>query len=283
MGTRVIVTARQARLGAELRRLREAAGLTVRQAARELGGDESKISHVEAGRMGAGEERVRRMAALYDCLDEAFIDALVAMTGDRPKQWWGAYRGKIGQNALDLAELEHHAHALHTLQVAYVPGLLQTEEYMRAVLSYSVPEPSSQDLEIATAFRTQRRSILDREPDLAFHAVIHEAALRTRVADGKVARAQLRFILEQSDRANVTAQVIPFDADNFGGAGHSILHARASVPQLDTVVVDAMPGAVWLDAEAQLGKYRALLDKVHKSALSQKQSQDLIQRLTREL
>jgi transcriptional regulator with XRE-family HTH domain len=283
MGTRVTITARQARLGIELRRLREAAGLTVREAARGLGGDESKISHIEAGRMGVGEERLRRMAALYACLDTAFIDALVAMTGDRPKQWWDDFRRRIGQSALDLAELEHHAHALRTFQVAYVPGLMQTEDYVRALLSYAVPEPSPAELDVLVSFRLRRRSVLDRAAALPFHAVIHEAALRTRVADRKVARNQLDFILRESERPNVTVQVVRFDTDHFGGAGHSMLYVRGQVPRLDTVEVGGLPGAVWLDAEAQLTKYRALLEKATASALPEAQSRDFIRGLARDM
>ncbi|GAB2892879.1 transcriptional regulator WhiJ [Streptomyces mayteni] len=283
MASRSITTARQERLGTELRRMRERAGLTLRQAAKGLGMDPTRISHAEAGRVGIAPERLRSMAAHYDCVDQRFIDGLVAMTGERTRGWWEEYRDRLGQSALDLAELEHHAHSLHTHQAAYVPGLLQTEDYMRGVLSYAVPEPAPETLEAAISFRLRRRDVLDRGPGFSLLAVTHEAALRTRVTDRKVAREQLLFLLAQSERPNVTVRVIPFDTDHFGGAGHSILHVRGSVARLDTVVIDAMPGAVWLDAEAQLAKYRASMDKVTRSALSPSASRDLVQRLAHEL
>jgi hypothetical protein len=248
-----------------------------------LGIDQTKISHLEAGRTGVGAERVRKMAAHYACLDKTCIDALVAMTGERPRQWWEDFRGQVGQMALDLAELEHYAQGLRTLQSAYVPGLLQTEDYMRAVMSYPVPEPPQEVLERKVAFRLRRRDLLDREPVPPFHAVIHEAALRVRVADRKVARDQLAFLLEQSERRNVTIQVIPFDAEHFGAAGACILYAQGAVPRLDTVHIDASPDAVWLDAEAQLCRYRALLKKVNASSLSVAESRDFIHRLASEL
>jgi transcriptional regulator with XRE-family HTH domain len=283
MASRSITTARQERLGSELRRLRERAGLTLREAAKGLGMDQTRISHAEAGRVGIAPERLRAMAAFYACMDEAFIDALTSMTGERTRGWWEAYRAMLGQSALDLAELEHHAHGLRILQGAYVPGLLQTEDYVRGVMSYPVPEPSPQELDVQVEFRLQRRQVLDRDPVLHFHAVIHEAALRTRVADRTVARKQLTYVLEQCDRPNVTVQVVPFDTDNFGAAGVSILYAQASVLRLDTVRIDALPVAVWLDAEAQLAKYRALLAKVSKSALPIPASRDFIHRLAQEL
>jgi transcriptional regulator with XRE-family HTH domain len=181
----------------ELRRLREAAGLSVRAASQGLGVDQSKISHLEAGRTGVGAERLCGMAAHYACLDIGFIDALVAMTGERPRQWWDAFRGKLGQSAIDLAELEHHASAVRMFQAAYVPGLLQTEDYMRAVLSYAVPEPSPQELDVLVSFRLQRRHVLDRDGAPPFQAVIHEAALRTRVTDRMAACDQLSYLVEQ--------------------------------------------------------------------------------------
>jgi hypothetical protein len=245
--------------------------------------DQSRISHAEAGRAGVSADAVRRMAAHYACLDTAVVDALAEMTGERPRRWWEAFQGKVGQSVLDLAELEHHAHGLRALQAAYVPGLLQIEEYMRGVMSYPVPEPPPQELDAQVSFRLQRRRVLDRDPVLHFHAVLHEAALRTRVADRKVARSQLLYILEQSDRSNVTVQVVPFDTDHFGAAGASILYAQGPVLRLDTVHLDASPYAVWLDAEAQLAKYRALLTKVSRSALPVPASRDFIRRVAQEL
>lgn len=283
MGKRVTVTARQARLGAELRRMREVAGLSVREAAERLGIDQTKISHMEAARTGVGAERLRRMASAYACLDTAYIDALVGMTGDRPRQWWDAYRGRLPQSALDLAELEYRARGLAVLQAAYVPGQLQTEDYMASVLSYSIPQPPPQQLEVLVSFRLRRQQVLDRDPALRFRAVIHESALRTRVADRRAAHEQLLHILEQSDRPNVTVQVVPFETEGFGGAGYSILYAEGHVDRLDTVHIDALPAAVWLDAEAQLVKYRAIMEKVAGSSLPPAKSRDFIHRLAQEL
>ncbi|MFD5321437.1 helix-turn-helix transcriptional regulator [Streptomyces sp. NPDC127098] len=283
MGARVTITARQARLGLELRRLREAAGMSVREAARGLGINETKISHVEAGRSGVGAERLRAMAAHYACLDDTYVDALVEMTGERPRRWWESYRGTLGQPALDLAELEHDARALRTLQVNYIPGLLQTESYTRAVFSYGVPEPTPKLLDTVVSFRLRRQKVLDDEPAPPFDAVIHEAALRILVGDRAVARHQLDHLLGQSERPNVTVRVIPFAAENFAGSGHSMLHAVGWVPRLDTIEVGGLPGATWLDAEAQLAKYRALLNKAADVALPAAASRDLIRDVARDL
>ncbi|MEU0838551.1 helix-turn-helix transcriptional regulator [Streptomyces sp. NPDC005962] len=276
-------TARQQRLGAELRKMREAAGMTAREAAELLGANAIQMSQIESGKAGVSEERLRRMASQYACLDPALVDALVAMAAERTKGWWEECRGSLAHGVLDLAELEYRATRMRTLQAVYVPGLLQTEDYVRALMAYGVPEPPTEQLEAYVSFRVRRRVVLDREPAPHFEAIIHEAVLRTRVADRKVAREQLSFILAQSERPNVTVRVIPFDVDGFGGAGASMLYVGGPVPKLDTVQLDAWHGSLWMDAESQLARYRALLDMAALSSLTVEESRDFIHRLTREL
>src|SRR5436190_15717582 len=102
-------TARQMRLGVELRRLREAAGLNALEAAALVGVNRVKISQIESGAVGVSEQRLRRLASHYACTDEEFINALVTMATDRTRGWWEEYRGLLPTSFLDLAELDHHA------------------------------------------------------------------------------------------------------------------------------------------------------------------------------
>jgi hypothetical protein len=109
--------------------------------------------------------------------------------------------------------------------------------------------------------------------------VAHEAALRIRATDGKVARAQLRHLLEQPGHPQVTARTVPFEANDFAGIADALLYARGPVPQLDTVLMDTPHGGAFLDAEAQLSRYREVLRKVEGSALGAIESRDLIHRI----
>ncbi|WP_343245288.1 helix-turn-helix transcriptional regulator [Streptomyces yatensis] len=271
------------RLGIELRKMREAAGLTARQAAERVGTTSAQMSHVEAGRTGVSEERLRGMATHYACLDDALINELAAMATERDKGWWEEYRGTLAHAALDLAELEHRCRRLRTFQGVYIPGLLQVENYTRALMAYGVPRPSTRQLDALVAFRMRRREVLDRESPPAYEAVVHEAALRTLVGDREVAREQLGFILEQGERPNVTIRVIPFDIAGFGGAGNPVLYAHGPVPGLDTVQIDGPHGPTLLDAESQLARYRALLDKALDFSLSVEKSRQFMHTITREL
>ncbi|MEV1022295.1 helix-turn-helix transcriptional regulator [Streptomyces sp. NPDC050264] len=283
MATRRNPTARQIRLGTELRRLREAAGLKAREAATLLGADSVQMSQIESGASGVSEERVRRMAANYACGDPALIDALVSLATDRTRGWWEEYLGILPPAFLDLTELDHHATFRRDVEFIHVPGLLQTEDYARALFSYMVPELPKSELEPRVEHRMRRRTILDRDNPTAYEAVIHEAALRIRVSGREAARSQLARILDASTAEHVTVRVIPFDLDNFAGASSAMMYAGGAVPRLDTVLRDAPHGSAFLDSEAQLARFRTLFHKVGAAALDPKRSRDLIHQVIQEL
>ncbi|MGW6021476.1 helix-turn-helix domain-containing protein [Streptomyces sp. NPDC055099] len=283
MPARSLITARQVRLAAELRKLRERAGLSVGEAARLLGIAPTKLSNTESAQVGVSPERVRHFACQYACGDAALVDALAAMAADRGRGWWEEYRAQLPTGFLDLAELERNARYLNTIEIAHVPGLLQTEEQVRSIFAYSVPELPADELDTRVAYRLRRQAILHEDDAPPYEAVVHEAALRIRVANRAVARRQLAHILEMSLRPNVTVRVIPFDVDGFAGVGYPMLYAGGPVPQLDTVLLDSVHGVAFLDGESQLDRYRALFRKVQRSALDDVGSRELIHRLAKEV
>ncbi|GHA86026.1 hypothetical protein GCM10010512_16890 [Streptomyces thermoviolaceus subsp. thermoviolaceus] len=207
-------TARQLRLAAELRRLRDAAGLTAREAATLLGVSPVQISHIESGLAGVSESRLRSLAAHYACTDRQLVEALVAMATDRTRGWWEEFRGLLPTPFLDLAELEHHATFLREAQFLYVPGPLQTEDYARAVYAYRVPELPEHEVELRVRHRMRRKVILERPTPTPYEAVVHEAALRIMVSDRATSRAQLARVLELSEAEHVT---VPGRAVRSGG------------------------------------------------------------------
>ncbi|MFF3612543.1 helix-turn-helix domain-containing protein [Streptomyces sp. NPDC002580] len=276
-------TARQVRLGTELRRLREAVGMTARDVAQFLGSTSAQMSQMEAGIAGVSEDRLRRLAAHYACADEALTDALVVLATDRTRGWWEQYARVLPPVFRDLAELEHHARFMQVIATAHVPGLLQTEDYARAVLAYRVPELPDAELEPRLTHRMRRKAVLSREAAASYEAVVHESALRTRVADRRVARAQLDELLRASELLNVSVRVIPFDVDGFAGASSMMLYAGGEVTELDTVQRDAPYGSVFLDVPAQLLAMRTLFRKVESASLEPAKSRDFIHRLAKEI
>ncbi|MFG3017284.1 helix-turn-helix domain-containing protein [Streptomyces sp. NPDC048254] len=271
-------TARQVRLGAELRRLREAAGLTAIEAAALLGANRVQITQIESGLSGVSEQRVRRLASHYACTDEKFTDALVAMATDRTRGWWEEYRGLLPTSFLDLSELEHHARFQRHVAILYVPGLLQTEDYSRSVFSARLPELTSEELELRIRHRRARQQFTT-----PYEAVIHEAALRIRVSDRATSRAQLTRLCELSKADHITVRVIPFDLDGFARASSTMTYLGGPLPKLDTVVRDALHGTAFIDSEAQLDTYRTSFRKVEDASLDPGQSRELMHRLAKEL
>ncbi|MFI0739358.1 helix-turn-helix domain-containing protein [Streptomyces sp. NPDC021100] len=276
-------TARQARLGKELRKLRERADKTARESAGLLSVDQAKISHIEAGRVGVSPERIRRLATFYQCTDEDLIEALCDIAQEhRGKHWFDEYRGILAPGFLNLAELELHARAMRSLTSVTLPGLFQTENYARTLFSGVTPKLPSDEVEVRVEHRLKRAAIFVQNP-VPFTAIIHEAALRMRFGGRQVAREQLDYLIEASKRQNVTVRVIPFTNEEFIEVTQPVLYANGPVPQLDTVQIDSAFGGSFLDAEADLQKYRMLLDIAEHASLDPEASRQIIHHIAREL
>ncbi|MFB7274689.1 Scr1 family TA system antitoxin-like transcriptional regulator [Streptomyces sp. NPDC056244] len=283
MPSRKAPTARQRRLGIELRKIREHTGLSLTDAAAMLGTDRTTISNIESGRFGVSPERVRTWSAHYECPDEAYIEALATMAAERISGWWEDYRGDFSSGALDLAELEHHAVGIRSVQIMYMPGLLQNEDYARAVYAEVVPPLSPARQRRQLSHRLKRRDVLDREDAPTCTFLIHEAALRMVYGGPKVARGQLHHLLKESDRDNVTVRAIPFAAGGFPETGSSTQYVYGPVPQLDTVQTDTATGPAFLDAETRLVNYRAVLDRVEERSLDPERSRDFIRDIAQQV
>ncbi|WRZ54766.1 DUF5753 domain-containing protein [Streptomyces sp. NBC_01314] len=257
--------------------------MKAREAAALLGADSVQMSQIESGVAGVSAARVRRLAAHYACADEGLIEALAAMATDRTRGWWEEYREVLPPVNLDLAEAEHHAALLREVVITYVPGLLQTPDYARAVFGYMRPELPDSELTPRVEHRMRRRTVIEGDAPTPYEAIVHEFALRIRVADRHVSRTQLRQILDRTDQEHVTVRVIPIDQDGFGGAGASMMYMGGPVPQLDTGLRETATGTAFIDAGPQLRTLRTLFRKVEEATLTPTASRDFIHRLSKEL
>ncbi|WP_406283744.1 helix-turn-helix domain-containing protein [Embleya sp. NBC_00896] len=283
MPTQRTPTERQKRLGAELRKLRIAAGATTDYAAALLGLDRSKIANMESGVRPITPERVRTLAGNYSCGDTAYIGALVRMAEKQERGWWEQYRGALSSGLLNIAELEWHSSRLQTAQTVHLPGLLHTDEYARAVFGAVLPPLSRLEIELRVSHRMERQQVLEGDNSRPYVGYIHEAALRMEFGGSKVTKAQLEHLCVMSERESITLRVIPVACGAFPGAGHALLYADGVVPQLDTVQLDSAHGPEFTHAEAQLAKYRAHFDWMARVALTRGQSRDFIHAIARRL
>ncbi|MFF1262857.1 MULTISPECIES: helix-turn-helix domain-containing protein [unclassified Streptomyces] len=283
MPPRSTPTERQRRLGAELRKMRAAAGMTTEFAAGLLGVPRTNVPNMESGRSGISPERVRTLAANYGCANQGLVDALADMAGERVKGWWEAYRSQLPATFLDIAELEWHARKLRIAVTVHLPGLIQTEEHARAVFEHVVPRLSEHDIDVRVAHRMERQQVLDRVDPPLLELTVHEAALRMQFGGPRVARLQLERILAASERRDVAVRVVPFKAGGFPGAGQSVVYAEGRVAGLDTVELDATHGPEFIDSATQLHKYRAHFRALEAVALPPEASRDLIRTLADDL
>ncbi|MEV6796197.1 helix-turn-helix transcriptional regulator [Streptomyces sp. NPDC051320] len=276
MPLRSAPTARQLRFGVELRRLRERAGLTSTEAGQLLGIKQSQVSNMEGARFGVSPERLRAMARHYSCSDNALIDALIGMTGERKRGWWEEYREILPASLIDLCELEHHGLKLRTAHTSHIPGLLQIADHAREIFLHMVPAYTPPEVEHRISHRVKRQTVLYQDDPPPYQAIIHEAALRMQFGGRAVAVRQLRHLLDMSERDRITIQVIPFSAGAYPGAGQSIYYVHGPVPQLDTVQLDQAHGPKYVDAQAELEVYRLLLERVEAIALTPDASRKFI-------
>ncbi|MET9252109.1 helix-turn-helix transcriptional regulator [Streptomyces sp. NPDC003717] len=277
-------TARQQRLGAELRKMRDSAGRTAREAAGLLSTDQAKVSHLEAGRVGVSVERIRRLATFYQCDNESLIAALCAISLEhRGKYWFDDFRGRLDPAWLNIAELEHHAVSMRSMQSITFPGPFQTESYARALFSGVTPKLPADEVDARVEHRLKRFTIFERDTPPQYLAIIHEAALRMRFGGRKVVREQLEYLTEISRLPTVSLRVIPFTSEDFIEVTQPVLYASGPVPELDTVQIDSAFGGRFLDAYADLKKYRTLLDIAEHASLDPEGSRNLIHHIAREL
>ena len=273
-------TARQMRLAAELRRLREAAGLTAREAAALLGVSPAQISQIESGLAGVSEERLRRLASHYACTDEDFIDALVAMATDRTRGWWEEYRGLLPTSFLDLAELEHHA----TFRPTWRSCSCRASSRRRTTpVPSSLPGfPNSPDEELE--LRVQHRMAgANRSP-----FPTRRSSTRRHCVSGSVTAPPHGLnspaLLELSEADHITLRVIPFDLDGFAGASSTMMYRRRPGAQAGHRGARRAPRHRSSSTpRLNSNTYRTRFRRVEAASLDPEQSRDFIHGLAKEL
>jgi transcriptional regulator with XRE-family HTH domain len=275
------------RIAGELRRLREAAGLTHEHVAAELGWHRSKIGRIEGGafvRLSLTD--LRALLDLYGVTDTAERDALIAMAKQaRERGWWYSYSDVLPNPHSTFIGLEAEATSIRTYQAQLVPALLQTEDYTRAVLQAT--RMTTRDTEETRRFleaRKARQELLTREPAAKLWVVLDEGVLRRRVGGPAVMRAQLERLQEASDLPHVTIQILADEAGEHAGLeGSFTIMAFVKQTDPDVVYLDAATGGIYLEKREDRERYTGVFDHVRASALSPKASLSLIERIAQAL
>ncbi|MBT2398715.1 helix-turn-helix transcriptional regulator [Streptomyces sp. ISL-100] len=265
MALRRIVSERQRRFGSELRSLREQACVTLGDAAAATGMKRPFLSHIEAGRTAITTERLHTLCEMYGHKGGPYVEALVGMSEATGKGWWSAYKGRVAQSVMDLAEMESTAVSLHLHESLVIPGLFQVSGYTQAILDTARPVRST--IDDVTAFRMDRQQILTAANAPAVHAVIYEAALHMHQGGPDAMRTQLLHLVELAKLPNVTIQIYPFQAGAYPAFSGPFLHAAPAVPRLGTVVLEHPIKPIHLGGEEHLAQYSSLFEQLTRHAL----------------
>jgi hypothetical protein len=251
-------------LGAQLRRLREARGISREDAGWEIRASGSKISRMELGRVSFKERDVADLLTLYGVTDEQEREALLSLSRQANSPgWWHRYGDLLPSWFQPYLGLEAAASLIRTYEVQFVPGLLQTPEYARAVILLGHAGASSEEIDRRVELRQARQRILAEPHSRLLWAVIDEAVLRRPVGGPDVMRAQIEWLLEASKSPNIRLQIIPFQAGGHAAAGGSFAILRFPEPELpDVVYVEQLTGAIYLDKREDVEHYTAAMELV---------------------
>ncbi|ROP40983.1 helix-turn-helix domain-containing protein [Saccharothrix texasensis] len=274
-------TLRKRRLVSELRRLREAADLTIEDVAERLECSASKISRIETGRVGVTPRDVRDMLSAYGA-DRATSEELVQLARDaRRRAWWDEF-GDIAPGRY--VGFEADAEWVRTYQGLMVPGLLQSEAYTRALIRAVLPGAEPAEVDRRVELRKARQALLLEDDPLRLHVVVDEAALRRLVGGPEVIAEQLARLTEVGKLRNITLQVAPFEA-----GGHAAMDGPfviLSFPEQSdpaVVYIESPKGDVYWEQPADVARYADMFARLSAQSLDPAASSALIGRVAREL
>jgi transcriptional regulator with XRE-family HTH domain len=271
-------------LGVQLRRLREASNLTTAQAAEAIRATHSKISRLERGRSAARQRDVADLLSLYGVTDETEREQLLALTRQASAPgWWQQYSDVLPRWLELYIGLEKAASIIRSYEVQFVHGLMQTEDYARAVILISNAHAPAEEIDRRVSLRMQRQQLLSQPDAPDLWAVLDEAALRRSPDGPKVMRAQLEHLLQITDLPNVTLQIVPFHAGPHAAAGGPFTILRFPEPDLpDVVYLEQLNSALYLDQPDDVIDYVTVMDQLCVQAETGATSKDILRALLRQ-
>ncbi len=277
-------TVRRRRLGAELRRLREAHSLKLEEVAERLGLAPSTLSRIETGKAPTKSVYLTTMLEMYQVSDPGARKVLVDMAREgHRKGWWSIYDDVLPSGFDIYVGLEAEASGLRSYERDVVHGLLQTMDYAVAVLRELRPRDSEEQIERVVNLRMERQRLLDQDPPLDLWLILDESAIRRNIGGAAVMRNQLEHLLQASRWTNVTLQILAFEAGAHAGliGPFSILEFPERTDP-DVAYTESVGGMIYLEKDREVRACAEAFDRMRAAALSPAASVELIQRVSQE-
>ncbi|MER6003227.1 helix-turn-helix domain-containing protein [Nonomuraea sp. NPDC051941] len=257
-------TALRILLGSQLRKLREAKNVTREEAGHLIRGSESKISRMELGRVGFKERDVADLLTLYGVIDKQARSAVLDLvaTANEPG-WWHRFNDVLPTWFQAYVGLEEAAARIRTYEVQFVPGLLQTKEYARAVVTAGSAGIGAEEISRRVDLRLERQRMFDRPDGPVFWAVIDEAALRRPIGGVEVMRAQIEHLIDLMRQPKITIQIMPFSFGGHSAEGGAFSVLRFPDTDLpDVVYVEQLASALYLDKREDVDRYTEVMERL---------------------
>ena len=272
-------------LGTQLRRLREEAGITREAAGDAIRASHAKISRLELGRVGFKERDVVDLLALYGVTDEVQRSTVLdLMRQANTRGWWQQHSDLLPSWFENYLRLEQVSKMIRTYQVQFVPGLIQNEDYARAVITSGHRARSDFEIDRRVQLRMDRQKMLHQPEAPRLWAVIDEAALTRPVGPPRVMRAQVKHLLEISESPNIDVQILPFHSGAHAAAGGSFTILRFAEPDLpDVVYLEQLTSAVYLDKRSDVEDYVMIMERISVQAETPARSTATLRRLLNEI
>jgi hypothetical protein len=272
-------------LGAQLRRLRESSSVTRENAAWEIRASESKISRMELGRVGFKERDVADLLTLYGVTERGEREALLKLARDANNPgWWHRFGDVLPGWFQSYLGLEAAAALIRSYEVQFVPGLLQTREYARAVVMLGHGAAGAAEIDRRVGLRMERQRLLYRPDAPHLWAVVDEAALRRPIGGPEVMRGQVAALIEATRTPNIRLQIVPFDAGGHAAAGGAFTILRFGDQDLpDIVYIEQLTSALYLDKRDDVDHYAAAMERLCVEAEPPERTSDILARVLDDL
>jgi transcriptional regulator with XRE-family HTH domain len=272
-------------LGSQLRRFREAAGVTPEQAGFEIRASRSKISRLENGRVRLKSRDMNDLLTLYGVTDEDVRSKFIALVGPaNSPDWWAQYTDVLPTWFEAYLGLEAAATAIRSFEAQFVHGLFQTEDYARAVTRLGFKSAPADEIERRVAVRRQRQDLLSRPDPPTIWSVMDEAVLRRPVGGPALMRAQFEHLIEVAAAPHVTLQIVPFTSGGHAGETGSFSVLRFDGRDLpDVVYLEQLTGATYLDQRPDVERYLEAADELSGAALTPVGTRQFIAQVAQEI
>ena len=272
-------------VGARLRRLRTELGLTREEAAQAIRASEWKIHRLENGQVGFKDRDIIDLLARYQVTDPAEVAEFLTLAREaNTPGWWQHYGDVLPSWFRTYVDLEQAATLIRSYEGQFVPGLLQTDDYMRAVVRGAHLEESGEEVGRRVRLRMARQILLTREDPPRLWAVVDEAALRRPVGGREVMRGQLERLIEATKLPNVTLQILPFDSGAHPAMVGSFSVLRFPDEELpDVVYLEHLTSALYLNKPDEVDQYLHVMESICVRAAAPDQTVELLDQILAEL